>query len=149
MNCEIISPRLSAHTLAALWLCAAASSYVCFFSDTEFFLFFFLPPYVLFNLLHSVYRTPTSLDNAVLYVLPSACAGFLHAVPCLKVILSLSLLSAAHSVTVETCRQVVTDLHSSLRKTVMLYATVSVCASVYECVRMVGGWSEEVYTPVI
>ncbi|CAK6962647.1 mitogen-activated protein kinase-binding protein 1-like [Scomber scombrus] len=34
-----------------------------------------------------------------------------------------------HSITLETCRQAVTELHNSLRRTIMLYTTVLHCAS--------------------
>ena len=59
---------------------------------------------------------------SVLFFFPACCAVLE------RVLLSLSLsvfLSADHSITLETCRQAARELHTSLRKTVMLYTTVS------------------------
>lgn len=42
-------------------------------------------------------------------------------------------LSADNPISLETCRQVVTELHNSLRKTIMLYTTVSECVFLCVC----------------
>ena len=106
---------------------SASSSCVVTFPPPSLFLFLFS---TLFDLLLHLHYAP--LDNCVL-VSMRLCFVFFPCMLCctwkspsLSLSLSLSVfLSADHSITLETCRQAARELHTSLRKTVMLYTTVS------------------------
>lgn len=85
---------------------------------------------MLFNLLLNIYCVSIAVCSWVYAVL----SDLPHPVLYLKESLSLFIfVSVDHSITLETCRQAVTELHNSLRQTVKLYTTVSECVCV--CVR--------------
>lgn len=92
---------------------------------------------MLLNLLLKIYCVLRSITvcSCVLCCTVYASLCTLWFATCCAILERVLSLSADHSITLETCRQAVTELHSSLRKTVMLYTTVSECVSVCVCVR--------------
>lgn len=96
----------------------------CYFSATKFIPVTFLDALRPFCCTFTARRSITVCSSVTVSM--RLCFVFFPCVLCYTKSPSLSRsLSADHSITLETCRQAARELHTSLRKTVMLYTTVS------------------------